>query len=468
MRLVVYDHIQEMVVYDHIQENHAVNYCPRSESERRNSHIRADRTRPGDYGWEHRARGSERRGEESSEVKGFLLRQHSLTAGTVVVVALDPVSSLAMLNDTAAETAASRVVTQKRLAIVINPLLGSPDYMRHDFCPIGRGLPRDVWAAVAIRPQSSQLGGRAPVSMPGSLPVKDACVHTAHAFEGSVSRLYTDAPSGIRISAEDATAVCLARISDRNRLKFGEGWDADDRKVRYEDEGEDDAWEPRPLCDPIPFPTPTFICPHYQVWLTVGDTDEFADPSTLEAELEQLRAIETEWRHRRTAEVEAKEQRLAQWRKTLTDQAWEADDEQGYAFMDPVGDCLAPEDAPCEASSGFGHKALLTHHVGNEREHQHPITSDHLVENGPGCSGMPQTRIQDVEQDEQESFVLLLGYGSRQKARTRKGDVSSHVRLRKSQNFERGARRVGVGKTPSSSPSSRRCITPDLLAQLHA
>lgn len=50
----------------------------------------------------------------------FPPRKARLPRGTVAIVALDPVASLAALNDVAVEAAAGRMATRKRLAIESN------------------------------------------------------------------------------------------------------------------------------------------------------------------------------------------------------------------------------------------------------------------------------------------------------------------------------------------------------------
>ncbi|EJD43306.1 hypothetical protein AURDEDRAFT_167724 [Auricularia subglabra TFB-10046 SS5] len=267
----------------------------------------------------------------------FPARRDRTRLGTVIAFALDPAASLAALNDRVVEDAAGRMAMRKRLAIVDDPLALIPGVARHTFYPIGRGLPSDAWASVPILPASSHPDGREPVSVSGALPFGDAYVHTTHTFDGAVSRLYTSAPSGIHLSAAQTAAVFSAHSRDTMRLQFGDNWEDDDAVFRGSDLGQ-------PL-------TPTFTDPHYQIWVHVLDNEDFADPSTLEAELEQLYAIEAEWRRRRTAEVEAKAHLLIQWRQTLADQAWEDDPEDGVAVVGPDDDGLSDEDGIDEPSS---------------------------------------------------------------------------------------------------------------------
>lgn len=152
-----------------------------------------------------------------------------------------------------------------------------------------------------------------------------------------MSRIYTSASSDAHLSVAQTEAISRTQYIDYLRLHNEVGWDVDD--VGAVDEAVSEGGSSQT-------PLLASMDPHYRIWLNVDDAEDLAEPSTLRAELRQLRAIEDEWRQRRTAEIKAKAQHLSQWRTELADETWEADKDESIAVDSVAGDdCLAPEDA---------------------------------------------------------------------------------------------------------------------------
>lgn len=145
-----------------------------------------------------------------------------LRMGTIVVVQLDPEASLAPLGDAVVDRAASQMTTARRLDGA-QALMMDSRVARHWFYPIGRGLPQDAWASVAISPAINHRDGRPPLHTDGNLPLEDAYIHTTYGFEGLVSRIYRAAPSNIALSARDTRGLSEAQMYDQTRLRLGEG-----------------------------------------------------------------------------------------------------------------------------------------------------------------------------------------------------------------------------------------------------
>lgn len=85
----------------------------------------------------------------------------------------------------------------------------------------------------------------------------------------------------MHLSVSETAAVFRARAIDSIRLQIERTGALED--AHSSGAGEDSVSEGAPPQTP-PLPS---MDPHYRIWLNLDECDDFADPSTLEAELEQ-------------------------------------------------------------------------------------------------------------------------------------------------------------------------------------
>ncbi|EJD39415.1 hypothetical protein AURDEDRAFT_171608 [Auricularia subglabra TFB-10046 SS5] len=262
-----------------------------------------------------------------------------LRFGVFVVVALDPAASLAVLDDEIVEAAARRLKTQKRLVLVDITLASEPGVAYYRYYPVGSGLPRTSWQSVPIEPATAHPEGRLPISCSKKLPIDDPHLHTMETFEGAISRIYMGQPSDIRCPDDDLSRLSRQYRRDMTRMYHELQGNRGDAALAVDSQGVPDGspWEGF---------VQTFMRPNYQMWLHIDENESYADPSTLQDEIAELCAIETEWRERREAEVKAKKDRLQAWREDVN--APEAPQESGEcdgSDLVPGDAIMLPEDA---------------------------------------------------------------------------------------------------------------------------
>ncbi|EJD39397.1 hypothetical protein AURDEDRAFT_187400 [Auricularia subglabra TFB-10046 SS5] len=265
--------------------------------------------------------------------------------GTFVAIALDPESSLAALDDATVEVAAQKMVTGKRLVMVDMSIVMHPRLTYHKFHPIGSGLPQDGWASVPVHPATEHPEHRSPIRPSQPLPVQNAYVHTAESFHGPISRIYLNNPTGISCTDEDRGMISRLALYDFSRMDI----------ERRASERHDDATEGS--CDGSESEVwgggvRTFMQPMYQMWLHIDPNESFAEPSTLQDEIQQLCAIETEWRERREAETESKVDRLQAWRDGVDIPQDPTEDELSPRDWGTLDTIISPEDAIGEEHAG--------------------------------------------------------------------------------------------------------------------
>lgn len=260
---------------------------------------------------------------------------HKIRMGTIVVVQLDPEASLASLSDNAVDQAASLMTPRRRLALLTHHSAPQDGFeARAPWFPpdLGRFAARRVGLC---RPLSScqSYGGALADEPPRRAPT------------GKRVRPYTVWVRRAYLATRQHGAVGRERV-----LRLGEGW---------ENEPED-VLDARDFANPPPTPPQSLIEPHYRMWLNLGDGDhdDFADPSTLEGELAQLRVydhictarawtdrqrrIEQEWLGRKTEEVQTKCDRFTHWREELAEQDNRFRSEP---IPSPCDDDVSPDDA---------------------------------------------------------------------------------------------------------------------------
>ncbi|KZV81983.1 hypothetical protein EXIGLDRAFT_730344 [Exidia glandulosa HHB12029] len=140
--------------------------------------------------------------------------------GDVVVVSLDPVASVAPLDDAEATAAASEIPRRKFLAIVnvyTDFDVRVPGYVTPlalKFFAVGRGLPEVAGASVPLAAGLAHPNSRAPVELALPSQFSDCYVHTLQVFKARVQRIYPANPSGIRLSRQQHGALDKALSED--------------------------------------------------------------------------------------------------------------------------------------------------------------------------------------------------------------------------------------------------------------
>ncbi|EJD39417.1 hypothetical protein AURDEDRAFT_128331 [Auricularia subglabra TFB-10046 SS5] len=238
--------------------------------------------------------------------------------GGLVVVALDPVASLGLYRDPVVNRLAREVVTQRRLVIFDFPLvyplhLLGADVRRHRFHVVRTGLPAKPWASTPISPSTTHPEGRVPVCPSKPVPVADPYVHSLFTFEGTVSRIYTDNPSDIRFTLAETRRICQAQFWDNERHKQEEKEAAAAEDDDCSSDSGDDDYDSDSELEPV-----SYIEPYYIMWKCVDPNEAYAEPETLEDEMEQLRSIEANWRERMKDAQRGKGERLDAWLRSVS------------------------------------------------------------------------------------------------------------------------------------------------------
>ncbi|EJD43315.1 hypothetical protein AURDEDRAFT_167732 [Auricularia subglabra TFB-10046 SS5] len=247
--------------------------------------------------------------------------------GSFVVVALDPVATLAIFNDLEVDRRAREIVTQRRLVIFDFPTIFDLEVRRHRFYAIGSGLPAQAWASIPISPAAEHPEGRTPLPTSKPVPVENPYVHSLFTFEGSVSRVDTNDASEVQLTAKDTLRVSKTQYSDNERWKEQEAAANDDDDDDDESSDSSEANDPGSDSDSE---SASYLEPHYTMWKCFKEGEIFADPSTLEDELEQLRRIEADWRERTRGDKRANDCRFHEWLRSVSVENQDHDDDDQH------------------------------------------------------------------------------------------------------------------------------------------
>ncbi|KZV88525.1 hypothetical protein EXIGLDRAFT_174710 [Exidia glandulosa HHB12029] len=269
--------------------------------------------------------------------------------GTFVVVGLDPVASVAALDDARATEAAAAMPRSKYLAIIdtlgharleLEPGLPKLEYR---FLCVGRGLPVEGYPAVPIDPAHAESLERPAVVPSTPLPWPDCHVHTLEAFTACISRLHKSPRNVVSITKQDLHAVLKHCVYDQYR--YGQ------EKVAAYEAAQAARADAPPTSQPAaddkvndvdalpahsahsyssssnasasgsgsgsrrtasPF-QPRRMDLHMEMWVDLDAGHELSDPKLLTSELDQLESIEKEWAMRIAHEIVTKRPRTSAW-----------------------------------------------------------------------------------------------------------------------------------------------------------
>ncbi|KZV84120.1 hypothetical protein EXIGLDRAFT_842463 [Exidia glandulosa HHB12029] len=156
--------------------------------------------------------------------------------GQFVLFSLDPVVSVAALEDPIATQAAAKLPRGKYLALVVNIgriMILNPDdeyKLNLDFWMIGDGPPTERPAAsIPIAPASSHPDGRPAVTPSVPLPWSNLYVHSFFSLSSAVSRVHIgNNPCDSRLTSDVIHTMRVQRIDDKAKLQEEEAAELED------------------------------------------------------------------------------------------------------------------------------------------------------------------------------------------------------------------------------------------------
>ncbi|KZV94198.1 hypothetical protein EXIGLDRAFT_835167 [Exidia glandulosa HHB12029] len=296
--------------------------------------------------------------------------------GEFVLFSLDPIASVAPLDDALASNAAITLPRTKYLAVITHVpgvwvVTGPNREMRlnFDFYLVAPGLPTSTPTySVPIAPTLTHPSGRSAVSPTGNLPWSNLYVHSLCSFEGVVSRLHyrTAIASPARLPEDDHLAL-MGYCADDSLAEDALNPPSVDEIVQPPPEARDWAGssagrtesvseaevdrEPRELGLEEVEEKLAQLHIFVELWFDfdLGSAPVvLGDPSDALLEIEKVHEIWAEWEERRTAELRAKKPSTNDW---LTGVAAGVEEETGSVHgsdivREPLDDvAISPEDA---------------------------------------------------------------------------------------------------------------------------
>ncbi|KZV94935.1 hypothetical protein EXIGLDRAFT_736166 [Exidia glandulosa HHB12029] len=289
-----------------------------------------------------------------------------------VIIALDPVASVAPLRDEQATREAADIKPGRYLAYISSnvnyhflPAAGAPR-LSLSFYLAGRGLPKPPhdWAATPIAPAPAHpVTGREPLVPSAPLPWADCHIHSFVSEAAIVSRLYqhrTPGPSLVAYkrfwnyanddneayeSDEDEDKIVpeyeAALESFREQLREAEAEAAEEGIVPQEDESVPvsmgDIFGPRSARE---------LQLHVEMWVDLKSISQPGGPRDFEAELARLKEIEWEWAKRVVAESMVDRPETSAWLQSISGADAPSFDDDGDVTEAPHVDMsITPEDA---------------------------------------------------------------------------------------------------------------------------
>lgn len=284
-------------------------------------------------------------------VEGPPITNDDAPLGTLVMLSLDPVASVADMKDEEASAAAAKLPRRKHLAIVFAPELNAfapldIQPLTFQFYGICHGLPAiRPRACIGLGPQATLIEGRDPLQTTTPLPWNDCYIQFSCMFTAIVTRLHL------------ATPLCAIPRSDiltvLNAKADAEVEDGFDQATIPGSEGQDDAPE-EPIeqtrspsrssfvsgDQPVPdrpasaasvssserlnrlCSQPPQMRPRVEIWLDLAlrtDSTDFCPPGEILDTLDELDKIEEEWATRAAAALMVDRPRTTQWAAEVAD-----------------------------------------------------------------------------------------------------------------------------------------------------
>ncbi|KZV88512.1 hypothetical protein EXIGLDRAFT_722621 [Exidia glandulosa HHB12029] len=294
--------------------------------------------------------------------------------GAFVVIAIDPVASVAALRDEQATREAAEIQPGRYLAFLNSnvgydfiPAAGAPR-ISFSFCLVGRGLPNPPheWAATPIAPAPAHpLTGRQPLIPSARLPWPDCYINNLVSEVATVSRLYQHRTPGPVLAEADwlragdfANDDNEAYESEEDEDKVVPEYEAAMQSFREElreAEAEAAAAGIFPQEDEsVPLTMGDFFGRrnaremklHMEMWVDVETISQPGDHASFEAEVARLKEIEWEWAKRVVAESMVDRPETSAWLQSISGaDAPSFDDEEDVTDPPHVDISITPEDA---------------------------------------------------------------------------------------------------------------------------
>ncbi|KZV81965.1 hypothetical protein EXIGLDRAFT_779110 [Exidia glandulosa HHB12029] len=144
--------------------------------------------------------------------------------GTIVLISVDPLASVATLRDERASEEAARIPRGKFLVMVSLVLdidfssVPEASPLKIEFFAVGRGLPDPPYACVALSADAIHPTGRPPIMPASPLPWPDCYIHTIKKSSAQITRIHLDSPSNTLVADADITRVTRAYRDDARAL----------------------------------------------------------------------------------------------------------------------------------------------------------------------------------------------------------------------------------------------------------
>ncbi|KZV88752.1 hypothetical protein EXIGLDRAFT_751527 [Exidia glandulosa HHB12029] len=307
--------------------------------------------------------------------------------GSIVVVSIDPVASVAPLRDDVASEAAKRI-PRGRYLVLIDIIHGLDFYALPEASPlkflfymIGRGLPDPPYACVPLSPDAPHPFGRAAVALPSPLPWPDCYVHTLLRFSAQIIRIYADSPSRILLSEEDQGLVVSSRVEDGRAAERSirpsvpeteeapnPDLDALEDQLTY-DMTEDDLPPPQAGTPSVhedertgtatsssatDDDEPMKLQIRAEMWLNVADVSQPGNPQVLADQIRQLVAIEKDWAQRTVLRQLADQPRTRKWAAAVANEGVSATGPSSCSHSRSASN-IALDDVPMALADGLEH-----------------------------------------------------------------------------------------------------------------
>ncbi|KZV85793.1 hypothetical protein EXIGLDRAFT_725498 [Exidia glandulosa HHB12029] len=305
--------------------------------------------------------------------------------GQFVLLSLDPVASVAALEDPIATQAAAKLPRGKYLALVVNIgrdiMILNPDdeyKLNLDFWMIGDGPPTERPAAsIPIAPASSHPDGRPAVTPSVPLPWSNLYVHSFFNLSSAVSRVHIgNNPCDSRLTFDVIHTMRVQRIDDKAKLQ------SEEAAAELEDaQGASSVRTGTPSNHRLESGSSSLVMDEFEpevdkdlqaireklgqmvvyveLWLDLSDHDgvdqAFGVPKDFLPPLHELQRIWADWEERAMTEYLAKRPQTTAWAQEVASRAVHEDgtaeardsvvDAQHHRDVDDDDNAIFPEDA---------------------------------------------------------------------------------------------------------------------------
>ncbi|EJD43278.1 hypothetical protein AURDEDRAFT_185687 [Auricularia subglabra TFB-10046 SS5] len=289
------------------------------------------------------------------------MRIRDVLPGAILLFSLDPVASVADMDDEEATAAAARLQPGRALVMVrrrkidrLKPLHTQP--LAFHLFSIGHGLPHPPYACVGLSAEAVHPHGRAPILPSIPLPWPDCYVHPFREFAATITRMHLS-PTGpvSTVTREEHLAVLGYLFEDSAALiREREGDEPDDDDDgRSNNVADMDHGVPAPVAqaltdgEPEPSRDPPMLRLRGEIWLDLAAFEDFDPPEHMANLLEALAKIEDDWAKRKVLKLLADQPRTEQWANEVAaaEPAGDIESDKPIEPTSPAEDDILPEDA---------------------------------------------------------------------------------------------------------------------------